>query len=235
MSDPSSAAAVGLSVKLLEMVAPKGIARLSTWFRGVEVLVLGQPRAGKTTFIDYLRHGVLDGPDAFEKTLKKEVSPMFAIRMGRSAGLELHVKRAVDIPGQIGAIEHANLAFERNPHGIVLFLDSTKPIKGKPDRGSLAWLDEFVEQFEDLWSVKGKRKKNRLKSLTVVFNKVDKDAHNKLEKNRSKFRSVLRRLTHSKGSRVKRIRIMPCIAINNSEGTKFIDAIITSIAKDIVS
>jgi 50S ribosomal subunit-associated GTPase HflX len=229
----TSAVAVDVSVKLLEMVAPKGLAKVYTWLKGVELLVLGQARAGKTTFIDYLRHGLLDNENAVEKTLRKEISPMFAIKMGKTSQLELTVRRVVDLPGQLGPVEHANLAFERNPQSITLFLDATRPLRDPPDRGSLDWLKTFVERAEYLWEFEGRRRRNRLRSLTIVLNKIDKVQKRVLRDHIADYEETAHRMKYLRGKYVARVRVMPCVAVRSKYDSTLIDAVIESIAKDI--
>jgi hypothetical protein len=86
-----------------------GLARVHTWLTGNEVLVVGPARTGKTSFVDYLRYGVLEPERETEKTIGTQKSASFRMKIGRDSSLELKVKRAVDVAGQIGPIEHASV------------------------------------------------------------------------------------------------------------------------------
>lgn len=48
-----------VGVAVVERVAPGGLALFKSWLKGKEVMIVGQARAGKTTFIDYLQYGFL--------------------------------------------------------------------------------------------------------------------------------------------------------------------------------
>ncbi len=132
----SATLALKVGLKVFQRVAPGGIEKVVNWIRGSEILIVGQARAGKTSFIDYFQYGILDFEDETEKTYQIEITPTFKIKMGRNTSLELKVKKGVDVPGQIGAIEHANIAYSRNPHAIVVILDVTTPLAGESDRAS---------------------------------------------------------------------------------------------------
>jgi putative ribosome biogenesis GTPase RsgA len=70
--DPAIAAAavVKAGLSLLERTAPAGLGRIRSWWKGKTILVLGQARAGKSTFLDYLQHGIFEEEQDTEKTLE---------------------------------------------------------------------------------------------------------------------------------------------------------------------
>jgi hypothetical protein len=150
VSDPAGAGAAVLKVgvTLMERHVPHGLALFRAWWRGKTILIVGQQRAGKTTFVDYLRYGVFGDEKDTEKTLEVERSPRFTVTLGRDKALELSVRTVVDVPGQVGPIEHANLAFQERPHAIILFTDLTAPFTGPEEKASSAWLTAFCKRLE---------------------------------------------------------------------------------------
>jgi GTPase SAR1 family protein len=234
MTEPASTAAVAkLSVSFIERVASPGIVYVKSVFRGKEVLVIGQPRSGKTTFIEYLRHGLFEDEKDTEKTLLPEQTPRFDVKLGRQSSLELTIKRVVDVPGQIGAAQHAQLAYERNPHAIVIFMDLTAPLKGAEDRSSAAWLTEFSKRYEALWRA-GNRKKHRIKCIIIVLNKLDKSTARKVESTKKEFQKIIKAELHDGlGKMQSNASILPCVMVSNPEEEKFVTMVITHLAKSL--
>jgi len=149
MAIDGGAIGLKLALDMVQRPAMTGLARVHTWLTGNEVLILGPARAGKTSFVDYLRYGVMEPEQETEKTLGVEKTASFRVRIGRDASLELKLKRAVDVAGQIGPIEHARLVEEKKPHAIIIMLDLSAPMSGISDRASGPWLIEFCKHFEE--------------------------------------------------------------------------------------
>src|SRR5436853_4470347 len=208
--ETAGATLLKIGVAVIQRVAPSGIALIKSWLKGKEVLVIGQARAGKTTFIDYLQYGLFEDEKETFKTIEVTSSARFNVKVGRDSALELSVKTTVDVPGQIGPAAHADLAFERRPHAIIIFTDLTSPLRGEPDRASAAWLLEFCKRFELRWGLKG-RKANRLKSIVLVMNKTDKVTARQAEARRKVFRKVFdAELREARGQMIEDIAIVPC-------------------------
>ncbi len=215
---------------IIERAAPYGIALFKSWLKGKEVLVVGQARAGKTTFIDYLHYGIFEDEKETSKTLDKHPSPRFNIKMGRDSALELSVKTVVDIPGQWGPMAHADLVFARRPQSVIIVLDATAPLTKEP-LGSEPWLREFCRHLENNWRAKGKSR-NRLKCLIVLLNKIDKATAKAIDIRKKAFRKVLDTELHTaRGKMIEDIAIVPCVLVTNSNGTKSVDSAIAHLAK----
>ena len=232
MSDPTSAALVKLSVGVIERAIPSGFALIKSWVKGKEILVLGPSRAGKTTFIDYLQHGLFDAEKASNKTMQEEYTPRFNVSIGRNKNLEMVVKKVVDIPGQWGPGKHADIAFERNPHAIVLILDAKSPLTGTdPTRSLAAWVQEFSQRLETLWR-SNKRKKHRIQTIVVAVNKADKASEAKLAKCAASIGKIINsELKSSKGSMLDEVLVTPTIFVQNPEGTAYLDRTVSHLAK----
>lgn len=231
-----AAVAIKLGMEMFKRVTPKGIARISTWIRGKELLIIGQPRAGKTTFVDYLRYGILEDEHDTPKTYDIMLTPTFTIKMGRNSALELRLRRTLDVPGQQDPGQHAGVAFQRCPHALVIFLDLSTPLEleGEPPKASGTWLSEFCDYFEALWIRQGKRKRNRTQSITIVMNKMDKVSQDTLFKHEQTYKSIVKKLVHARGKKLEQIRIMPCVLVTNDKGTEPVDKVIAAIAKSLV-
>jgi hypothetical protein len=232
MTEPvGGATLIKVGVAIIQRVAPSGIALIKSWVKGKEVLIIGQARAGKTTFRDYLQYGLFEDEKETSKTVDIMPSARFNVKMGRDATLELSVKRALDVPGQIGPIEHANLVIKHRPHAVIIMTDLTRPLQGESHHSSATWLLEFCKHLESRWRVKRGRG-NRIRSIIIVLNKSDKVDIKKVENRRKLFRKITdAELRDARGQMLDEIAIMSCTLVTNPEGTKLADSIITHLAK----
>jgi hypothetical protein len=117
---PEGAIAAKLIVDLVGRPAMSGLARLYTRITGNEILILGPARAGKTSFSEYLQYGLLEPEQETATTITPHKSASFRIKIGKQSALEMKVKRAVHVAGEIGPTEHARLPEERRPQAIVV-------------------------------------------------------------------------------------------------------------------
>lgn len=235
MAEPTgtSITLLKLGVSLLQRTAPTGIAYIKSWLKGKTIIVVGQARAGKTTFIDYFEHGLFN--DEAETGKTKEITPSarFNVKLGRDLTLEMNIKTVLDIPGQIGATAHANETFNNNPDAVIIILDLTSPLNGKDsDRASAAWLEEFCKHLESKWRAK-KRKNNRVKTIILILNKLDKFKGN-MDRYRKTYRKILENeLREAKGQIIEDILALPTISVTNEKGTKYLDTVIENLAKSL--
>src|SRR5207302_9070956 len=123
-----------VSLSLLEKPFQAGLALIQTWLKGKTILVVGQSRAGKSTFIDYLQHGIFEDEQDTPRTVEKTKTSHFKVGLGKDKTLEMIVKTVEELPGQVGPTEHANTAFKERPDAIVLVTDLTTPLRGEVDR-----------------------------------------------------------------------------------------------------
>jgi hypothetical protein len=207
--------------------APRGLSRLSTYATGKEILILGPSSAGKTKFAQYLRLGMLDQEGSREMTYQITKSPVFVIRLGSGAGLQLKVRRAVDTPGQVGPIQHATLVGRRKPHAIIVMLDCTKAVST-----SVRWLRLFCDRLDTVLR-KGTYAQNKLSGVLVLLNKRDKVNSNKSGEIAEAVQEVLGRyLSVVLGAdRAQAIPILDCISVRTAQGTALIDEVINQLAQ----
>lgn len=233
LESAAGAAAIEASFAIVERMAPTGINLIKSWLQSKVILVVGQSRAGKTTFIDYLHYGLFEDEKETERTKREIGTARFDVKMGRDAALEVSVKKVIDIAGQIGPTAHADLVLKYRPHVIIILTDLTTPvdIQGESDRTSGAWLLEFCNHLEAAWRVKG-GKGNRTKSMIVIMNKRDKVNAQELIDRRIQFRKILdTELREARGRTLNEIAIMPCTLVSNPNGTKEVDSVIAHFAK----
>jgi GTPase SAR1 family protein len=224
-----SAIGVKLGIEVLKRTAPSGLARVRTWLTGHEVLVVGPPRAGKTSFVEYLQYGILEPEQETVKTIETEKSATFSVKVGRDSSLELRVRRTVDVPGQVGPVEHALIAKKRQPSAIVVILNLATPIAGTESAGE--WLLQFCQNL-DMHLAEDRAMKKRLKTLMVVANKSDKVPSQTITKRLEHFRRQLKRsFNHAFTSKTGSLPILPCVLVETSDGSKQVDAVIVRLAK----
>ena len=164
------------------------------------------------------------------------MTPRFDVKLGRNSSLELTVKTAVDIPGQWGAAKHADVAFDRNPHAILIFLDATPPGKQVSDESEIdpeVWIRNFCQRLETLWRTDD-HKRSRLRALTVAINKVDKVQTEHIPVLRKRIRLIADFELHDAKGRMKdAVSIVGTCLVTNTNGTKMIDSAIAQLAKQL--
>lgn len=231
MSVDGGAIGIKVAIDLIKRPALTGLARVHTWLAGKDVLVLGPARAGKSSFRDYFQYGVLEPEQETEKTLDLQKSATFRVRIGRDESLELKVRGASDVAGQVGPIEHARIAERRKPHCVVVILDLSAPVTGSSHRATGPWLIEFCKHLDErLRNNKGMKK--RLKAVVFVANKYDRQKDEAAGKRIQAFKGIIKRhLEPSLGTKVEGIPVMPCILVQTDHGSKLADAVIVRIAK----
>jgi len=209
--------------------APKGWARLRTYAKGKEILVLGPSSAGKSKFAQYLRLGTLDPEGLRLMTFHLTKSPTFVVHVGADGNLALNVRRAVDTPGQTGPIQHALLVGERKPHAVIVLLDSTKSVSA-----TARWMSLFCNHLDTVLR-RGHYTKRKLREIVVLLNKRDKINKRTLDELREDVRAEIDRyLTVPLGKqRAAAIPILECIAIQTPQGSALIDNVIAYLAQHL--
>jgi signal recognition particle receptor subunit beta len=228
-----SAIGIELGVGLLKRVTPKGLSWARTWLKGSEILVVGQARSGKTSFVDYLRYGTLEGLQETPISYDLTKTATFNIKMGRNSALELDVRRAVDVPGQHWPYDHACIVRARKPQALIIMTDASKPLEGGSDQAAGAWLQEFCEHLADALRKSSKLAK-RLRQIIVVINKTDiVDQSEAAQRMREFRRTLVAVLGPVLGTTAKSIPILPCILVETPKGSSLVDALIRKLARSL--
>jgi hypothetical protein len=234
MAEPAtSAILLKLGVDLVSRPAQTGLAILTTWAAGHEVLVVGPARAGKTSFVEFLQYGVLEKEQETAKTTTPHKSASFRVKIGRSEALELKVRSTMDLPGEAGATEHARKAKLRKPQAIVVILDISAPLAGNSKYASGPWLTTFCKQIAANLRNEPKFKK-RLRCLIFVANHYDKLATSSAQRKIDALRSLAEKHLESSfdpGSDC--MPFLPCVLVDTPIKSELADLVIVRLAKSL--
>ena len=217
----------GTGVKTTRRIPVRGLSRLTTYARGKEILILGPGSAGKTKFAQYLQLGALDPEGQREMTYCVTKSPAFVVNVGQEQGLMLEVRRAVDTPGQVGPVQHANLVADRQPHALIVMLDCSNAMSS-----TVRWLRLFSNSLDTVLRRRSYVAR-RLEAIVVLLNKRDKISSTDVAQLRQAVREVLlQQLSVALGvERVRSIPILECISARTKQGTALIDEAIGHLAE----
>jgi len=230
---PEAAIAAEIIIDLVARPAMSGLARLHTWIAGNEVLILGPPRAGKSSFSEYMQYGILEPEQDTAKTIQLHRTASFRLKIGKSSSLEMKVKRAVDVAGEIGPIEHARLAEERKPDAIVVLLDLSAPFNGSSKDATAPWLVSFCKHLKQRFT-QTPRMRKKLKVLIFVGNKRDKlDEPDAKRRVAQLQRIVNKHLREAFGPLADSLSIFPCVLVQNAKGSVLADAVISRLARSL--
>ncbi|BBO32096.1 hypothetical protein PLANPX_1708 [Lacipirellula parvula] len=226
------AGAIGVKVGLevLRRTAPRGIKWLSTFYNGIELLIIGPGGAGKTSISDYLQFGELEDHRPHEKTLDVTKSSTFEIACGKNESLKLRIRRTVDVPGQTGPVEHANLVRDRRPHAILIVFDANSSVKSLQE-----WLDPFCERIDAIFREDSSLQR-KLRGVFVALNKRDLVQSHHFSARQAKVKKcLLDGLGPIHGvQKAKAIPVVGTIAIKVDGGdARLLDTLIRTIAKQI--
>ena len=226
--EPFTPTIVKLSGTIISNI-PKGFKYIKSLLTGKTIIIVGQERAGKTTFLDYFQYGFFEDEKDTEKTWDIAPTARFDVKLGRNEILEISVKTVIDVPGQIGANFQAKEIYRQKPHAILVFMDINRPLKDSSE-----WLTEFCRRLETYWRT-NKRAGNRVKSIVLVLNKTDKTDAKTIESRKKAFKKILdAELKEARGGMTGEISVVPTVMVNNAEGTKSADGLIAHLAKGLV-
>jgi GTPase SAR1 family protein len=220
---------VKLGGTIIVRSVPTGLEYLQSFWKGKTILIVGQSRAGKTTFLEYFQYGLFEDEKETQRTYEETPTARFNVKLGRDQSLEIIVKKTIDIDGHSAPFQQAKLIIEQKPHALLIFMDATLPLKTSTD-----WLTEFCKKLESHWRVKG-IKKNRIKSIVLVLNKKDKVEAKTMSAKTKSFKKILdSELKDSRGKMLDDVVIITTVMVNNPDGTKSADGLISSLAKSLI-
>ncbi len=229
MSSGTEIAVLKMGMELFTKTTPKGIRWIREWYKRKSVLVVGQKRAGKSTFVDYIQHGIFDDEQETEETLTPTTTRQFKVEIGDSGTLEMSAK-ATDIPGHIGPKQHAQYAFDSKPHAILIFLDLSTG-KGLPKAGKAGeWLSEFCERLDNLCRSRDRRY-NRTKCIIVIANKVDQVTTEESDECKKALTEIIKALGEGRGSMSDVPIVKPCVMVTNAHSDKLVAGIVRHLVK----
>ena len=227
--------AVKLGVELVKRVTPKGMAWVTTWIKGKKLLIVGQPRAGKTSLVNYFQFGLFTDPaHKTPRTRDIKKTAAFSVDMGRDKALHLEVRSMIDTVGQALASDHAKNVSKYKPDAIVLVLDLSSNWQGDNEYSAGFYLKEFLLSLSArLNNNKGLRKS--IKSIFIVLNKKDLVKPKKIAKWKKFTNKLLqKKLFGVLGVKSDDVSIMACTLIETSDSGKSANNIISKIALSMV-
>jgi GTPase Era involved in 16S rRNA processing len=192
---------------------------------GKTIMVVGPPGSGKSTFLRYLQFGIFQHEQEHQTTRRPVESARFDLTLGSQQSLRVAIKKVVDIPGQ--EADPAEYIFGQRPHALAVVLNCGTIADQDV---SVAWLKDFVQRLDQYWQGQS-AKKNRLRSMVVIMNKVDK-----LQDSTAVARERLLRKTidtHFKAARgrgLTNVIFKRCVMVETKDGTKWIDAVLVDLA-----
>jgi hypothetical protein len=231
MTPEAGAIAVKVGVELLKRATPKGLAWVSHWFKGYKLLIVGQPRAGKTSFVRYLHYGTfIDPTHKAPRTRKIKKTAAFTVTMGRDESLKLEVRSAIDTVGQVSAEEHADNVKKFKPHALIVILDLSAEWNGKTEYAAGFYLTELCIHLSEHLN-RNKSLRNKLQSVLIILNKTDLVSSDKTKKWSAYVEALLQsKLSHSYGPKTSDIPVMPCTLVQGKDGGTLADAVTRSLA-----
>lgn len=163
-------------IEVFKAAGPSVWGWIRTQVIGKDVLFLGPSRSGKTSLINFIRAGQFTDPDDFvPRTIVNQNKGSIQIK-SQNKNLQIDLKRVIDTVGQDSPSEHASLIGDHSPHAVCIVLDGSVPWgvdSADANRDNMVWLQHF---FDQLCIVREERPAcfRRLKSVTILLNKVDK-------------------------------------------------------------
>jgi GTPase SAR1 family protein len=232
VAGPEQAIAAGVIKLAIERGGRPGLRRLQTALTGRTVMVVGPPRAGKTTFLDYVRYGVFQHAQETAVTYRRNVAKNFTLAVGPQKALTVAIKSAEEIQGQTDPVRLAEEVFERRPHALVIVLDVSAPLDDPNDfRSSARWLREFCQRAEQE-AHKHKAKRNRLRGVIVAMNKADLVDDEALSRAADTYREIMvQQWRAARGTRSADPLYRKCIAVETGDHTRWVDAILVDVTK----
>lgn len=217
MVDAGGVLAVKVGVQLLTRVAPTGLAWVSTWYKGKRIAIVGQPGAGKTSFLRYMQYGVLADPELpRQPTEDEKKSAAFSIKSGRDNMLELQVRSILDTVGQVNARDHARTIAKYKPHALVIVLDLDTTWDGKNNHAASFYLSEFCGHLAMEMHPRSNLARN-VSNTTLVLNKVDQVEPSRAARWEKDSRRILNSQLTKFGPDIKKIPIMRCTLLEGGD------------------
>jgi GTPase SAR1 family protein len=171
-TDPATAVAMKIGMDVLTRVTPRGLAWVKSKWVGRDLLVVGQPRAGKTSLVRYVQHGVFAETET-KRTRAIKTTASFNVKVGRDESLALEVRKAIDTVGQVSASVHADITKDYKPHVVLVVIDMSGPWDGKDDHNAKHYLDEYFDYLAAHYR-KSYWLRRKLKAVYIIANKKDK-------------------------------------------------------------
>jgi ribosome biogenesis GTPase A len=160
---------------------PQTMRRIKAYLLGKNILILGRPAAGKTSFLNYLKEGKLPNErPSTSRTYKPNEAKAFTFN--KQGEFEIKVKKGMDVPGLIEIKDQLELLRARKPDMLLVFIslapvtDRNEPYRDRQDaklwNEESKWLLSFSNELKSI--VMGdKILLTKLKAVLFILNKED--------------------------------------------------------------
>ena len=200
--------------------APEIVGRRSANIAALEILIVGHDDAGKTSFLNFLRHNEFADERVTRDTL--EVSRQGAFEVVRPGEIDLPVKRILDIPGPLDPGEQLELVRREAPRTLLIMISADNPTASR-------WLRDFVTGLRVLLSEDG-RLAGKLISISVVLNKTDLIGEYACGERLAEMVNIVdTALEPLLMSNVRSIAVLPCTLLSSKGGEKAANRILATI------
>jgi GTPase SAR1 family protein len=200
--------------------APEIVGRRSANIAALEILIVGHDDAGKTSFLNFLRHNEFADERVTRDTL--EVSRQGAFEVVRPGEIDLPVKRILDIPGPLDPGEQLELVRREAPSTLLIMISADNPTAS-------GWLRDFVTGLRVLLSKDG-RLASKLISISVVLNKMDLIGEYACGERLDEMVNIVdTALEPLLMSNVRSIAVLPCTLLSSKGGKKAANRILATI------
>jgi GTPase SAR1 family protein len=219
---------------VIDRAVPAGLQLIGSLFHGKTIMVVGPGEAGKSTFVTYLQYGIFQEAQPRAKTYSPQSSPRFNLQLGPNRNLEVKIKTAVDLPGQLQ--EQYALVFEHRPHALVIILDMSAPLEAPNDyRATATWMEDFFSRLDQKWQGQ-KPRRNRLRSVIVALNKMDLADKQQVDEYEKRYRAIVEdKFRAARGPNLSDVRFRRTIMVENPNGTRSIDGILVDMAQSLTA
>lgn len=205
--------------------SPRLMRRVKRWFLGTNFVILGPRKAGKTSFLNYLKLNQLADVYPTNSTLKITETGSFTVDKG--GDLSLEVSEGFDTPGDLSTKDQLDVAIRERPETLILWTSLTDPKAGEWLASTCLHLNNRL--LEDPAMAK------RLKSLTVVMNKQDEVSDNLVAERKKEFESIISKtLRPAFEDNVDKVAILPCTLVRDKGGEKAGNAVLLNIASSLI-
>jgi hypothetical protein len=225
----AGALALKVGVEILNRVTPKGIAWVRAKLFGRDIIIVGQPRSGKTSFVRFFQYGIFTDKKV-PRTLQDTATASFGVKMGRNESLTLQVRKVVDTVGQVTRERHAELISKKPPHLVVIFLDLSRDWSGTNEYAAEFYLRGFLENFAEYYG-SNMELRRKLRGIILVLNKADEASSSKMASWENKCHGVLAKtLIPTYGPKARDIPVLSASLIDTYDAGRSADAVIQQIA-----
>lgn len=206
--------------------SPRVMAWFKRYFLGLKLLIVGPKRSGKTSFYNFLKHDYFADQRGTNKT--KEVIEIKSFDVNKGGELNLPIKKALDIPGQLNTLDQADLMRQETPQAIIIFtaVDNANPSCSQ-------WLRSFLIDLRDVLD-KNVSVSSNLVSLTIVLNKIDLVSEQESDRLISEMQNIvddtLRPLIQNN---VRLIDVIPCTLYKKAGGERTANTIVLSVVEAV--